>query len=263
MRTHTRPSTFARLRGLMLALALLLAPLLGLATGGTAQAASGDCTTSGVTVTCTFDYSGAAQTWTAPAGVTEATFDLYGAQGQNVFCCNIPRSVGGKGGRVRATLVVVPGATYQVLVGGRNRFNGGGWGRGVGANGGGASDVRSGTFGLADRLLVAGGGGGGSTASNRLSGSVNGGAGGYPNGGGGEGWSGGGGGTQSGGGAGGPNEYGGISASPGSLGQGGDGGEDSYALSGDGGGGGGGGYYGGGGGGGGVFSGSGGGGGSS
>ena len=29
----------------------------------------------------TFNYTGAAQTWTVPAGVTEATFDLYGAQG--------------------------------------------------------------------------------------------------------------------------------------------------------------------------------------
>ena len=107
MRTHTRPSIFGRLRGLMLALALLLAPLLGLATGGTAQAASGDCTTSGVTVTCTFDYTGAVQTWTAPAGVAEATFDLYGAQGGTVYVVET-RGFGGKGGRVRATLVVVP-----------------------------------------------------------------------------------------------------------------------------------------------------------
>ena len=29
----------------------------------------------------TFNFTGAAQTWTVPAGVTEATFDLYGAQG--------------------------------------------------------------------------------------------------------------------------------------------------------------------------------------
>jgi hypothetical protein len=29
----------------------------------------------------TFNYTGAAQTWTVPAGVTEANFDLYGASG--------------------------------------------------------------------------------------------------------------------------------------------------------------------------------------
>ena len=29
----------------------------------------------------TFDFTGAAQTWTVPAGVTSATFDLYGAEG--------------------------------------------------------------------------------------------------------------------------------------------------------------------------------------
>src|SRR5262245_36644944 len=78
MRSHTRPSFLGRLRGLMLALTLLLAPLLGLA-ATPALAASGDCTTSGITVTCTFDYTGAAQTWMVPAGVTEATFDLFGA----------------------------------------------------------------------------------------------------------------------------------------------------------------------------------------
>ena len=34
-----------------------------------AYAASGDCTTSGATVTCTYTYTGAAQTWIVPAGV--------------------------------------------------------------------------------------------------------------------------------------------------------------------------------------------------
>jgi hypothetical protein len=240
---------------LALALALLLVPLLGLATPGTALAASGDCTTSGVTVTCTFDFTGAAQTWTVPAGVTEATFDLYGAQGRegiriirNVFP---DASDGGKGGRVRATLVVVPGTTYQVLIGGVHFNGGGGSGDGAG-NGGGASDVRSGTFGLADRLLVAGGGGGGGVVFS-INGRAYGGAGGYPNGGdayGDRAYSGGGG-TQSGGGAGGLNANNTPGGSPGSLGQGGSGGRHIT-----GGAGGGGGYYGGGGGGGGDSDGS-------
>src|SRR5206468_1266088 len=107
-------NTGPRLRALLLALALLLAPLLGLA--ATPALAAPSCATSGTTVTCTFSYTGAAESWTVPAGVTTATFDLYGAQ-----------SIG-KGGRVTATLAVTPGAIYQVLVGGRHGFNGGGTG---------------------------------------------------------------------------------------------------------------------------------------
>ena len=35
----------------------------------------------GTATTETFNYTGAAQTWTVPAGVTTATFDVYGAEG--------------------------------------------------------------------------------------------------------------------------------------------------------------------------------------
>src|SRR5438477_9636018 len=87
-----------RLRAVLLALALLLPPLLGLA--ATPALAAPSCATSGTTVTCTFSYTGAAKTWTAPAGVTQATFDLYGAQGGGGF------NNGGLGGRVTATLAV-------------------------------------------------------------------------------------------------------------------------------------------------------------
>src|SRR5690349_18906456 len=80
-----------------------LAPILGLASQ--AQAASGGCVTSSGTVTCTFNYTGAAETWTVPAGVTSATFDLYGAG-------DIPGTA--QGGRVRATLAVISGNTYQI-----------------------------------------------------------------------------------------------------------------------------------------------------
>jgi hypothetical protein len=202
----------------LFALALALAPLLALLPT-TAQAAN--CTTNAGTVSCTFDYTGAAETWTVPAGVTQVTFDLYGA-GPTAY----PNS--GKGGRVQAMLAVVPGDTYQILVGGGYGFNGGG------IYGGGASDVRSGGFALADRTLVAGGGG-------PSMGYVFGGDGGYPAGGNGPG---GGGGTQTGGGAGG---FGyGTSGAAGALGQGGAGADlDRYNAYG---GGGGGGYYGGGGG---------------
>lgn len=224
-------SLFTRPVRLLFALALALAPILGLAPAP-AQAASGGCVTNAGTVTCTFKYTGAAETWTVPHGVRRATFDLYGAGA-------VYSGYGGKGGRVRATLDVAPGATYQILVGAGNGFNGGGLGghsnsgEPGGSPGGGASDVRLSPYTLAERLLVAGGGGG--TRGNRGLG----GDGGYPAG------------TSGGGGAGGSQTAGGGGASgagAGSLGQGGAG-EDASGYESYGGGGGGGGYYGGGGGG--------------
>ena len=107
----------------------------------------------------TFNFTGAAQTWTVPSGVIEATFDLHGAQGRPTFGVGDP----GLGGRATATIAVSSGASIQVNVGGQptsaaGGFNGGG--SGVVSGGGGASDIRTGAFGLADRVLVAGGGGG-------------------------------------------------------------------------------------------------------
>jgi hypothetical protein len=115
----------------------------------------------------TFNYTGAAQTWTVPAGVTEATFDLYGAQGAQ------GAGPGGLGGRATATIPLRPGDSIQVNVGGGAQgalggFNGGGnvlAAFGDGGGGGGASDVRIGGTGLTDRVLVAGGGGGGGGCS--------------------------------------------------------------------------------------------------
>ena len=118
------------------------------------------CVSSGSDVECTFSYTGAAQTWTVPDGVTQATFDVYGAQGGNV-----DRS-GGRGGKASATIAVTPGETLQVNVGGAGGaggFNGGAAGGSAnssGGGGGGASDIRTGAFALADRIIVAGGGGG-------------------------------------------------------------------------------------------------------
>lgn len=125
----------------------------------------------------TFDFTGAAQTWTVPAGVTQATFDVYGAVGGDL---NFNLGPGGSGGRATATLLVTPGDTITIVVGGAGEnvdvcqddppeggFNGGGDGGNSvcdGAAGGGASDVRVGGTALTDRVLVAGGGGGTSTA---------------------------------------------------------------------------------------------------
>ena len=143
---------------------VLAVPTLGL--GMLALAAPASATTD------TFSYTGAAQTWTVPAGVTEATFDLYGAQGDgdagSVFDP-------GLGGQATATIAVTAGTSIQVNVGGQGSppeggFNGGGDGAvdnfgQLGSGGGGASDIRIGGTTLEDRVLVAGGGGGGGGAS--------------------------------------------------------------------------------------------------
>lgn len=125
----------------------------------------------------TFGFTGGAQTWTVPAGVTQATFDVHGAMGGDL---NFDLGPGGSGGRATATLMVTPGDEIRIVVGGAGEnvdvcqdrppnggFNGGGNGGNsvcAGAAGGGASDVRIGGTGLDDRKLVAGGGGGASTA---------------------------------------------------------------------------------------------------
>jgi hypothetical protein len=117
----------------------------------------------------TFNFTGAAQTWTVPAGVIEATFDLHGASGGG-FAPGATRFLAGLGGRATATIPVAPGDSIQVNVGGQGArptggFNGGGTGTGggagsPGAGGGGASDIRIDGTDLDDRVLVAGGGGG-------------------------------------------------------------------------------------------------------
>ncbi|GAA4506824.1 hypothetical protein GCM10023172_36530 [Hymenobacter ginsengisoli] len=182
----------------------------------------------------TFAATGAAQTYTVPAGVTRLAVSASGAQGGSFASLS---SFGGKGAQVQTTLAVVPGEVLNVYVGTAGTsstsltsqapggFNGGGnSSRDPSAGGGGATDLRRGTT----KLVVAAGGGGADYQNG-----FNGGDGGAPNGNAGStlnytGWAGSGG-TQTAGGS-----------SGGSLGQGGQG---------NAGGGGGGGYYGGGGGG--------------
>jgi Divergent InlB B-repeat domain len=112
--------------------------------------------------------------WVVPAGVTTATFEVFGAQGGGTG-----GSRGGAGGKTVATIVVTPGETLKINVGGAGPTLGwtggsnGGNGAGsyvcadagggllcLGGGGGGASDVRQGGTATANRVLVAGGGGG-------------------------------------------------------------------------------------------------------
>lgn len=236
--------------------------------GTTAAHAAPAPPSTGATTTVTFTYTGAAQFWTAPAGVTSATFDADGASG------GPGTSLGADGGSATGTLAVSSGQSYQIMVGGGGSssypgaghggggFNGGGNGgynssenEGAGG-GGGASDLRfvgggctaASPCGLADRLIVAAGAGGdgdGNDAAAGAGGGLTGGAGAtgsgdFPG-------SGGGGGTQTAGGAAGAGTGdGGVAGDAGTLGVGGAG--DSGSGDGGSGGGGGGGYYGGGGG---------------
>lgn len=127
----------------------------------------------------TFAHTGAAQSYTVPAGVTSLTVQLWGAQGYSAT-----NYAGGLGGYATGTLAVTPGSVLGVYVGGRgieaigNRvrmgggFNGGGDGQNNGTGsgrvggGGGASDIRVGGSALSDRVVVAGGGGGATNNTN-------------------------------------------------------------------------------------------------
>ncbi len=169
----------------------------------------------------TFSYTGGAQTWTVPCGVSSITVAAYGAQGGS------NNGTGGLGGYATGVISVSPGQVYTIYVGGAGGagtagYNGGGYctsfdGSSYGGGGGGASDVRNsgGT-----KLIVAGGGGGGGY----FTGSSNGGAGGGTSGVAGAcavgycgSYAGGGGGTQSAGGAAGATS---SYSAAGSLGQG-------------------------------------------
>jgi hypothetical protein len=170
----------------------------------------------------TFAFTGGAQAFTVPAGVTSITIEAFGAQGGTGLTNPNTGGAAGLGGSVRATLTVTPGTVYQVNVGGRGAD--GAFGVSGGAGGGGASDVRTGGNTLNDRVLVAGGGGGGGLGDGTGAGGAGGSGGGLigANGGGTTtGAGGGGGGTQSAGGSGGG---GGAAGASGTLGQGGNGG---------------------------------------
>lgn len=112
--------------------------------------------------TQTFIYTGSFQSFTVPVGVTSITVDAYGAQGGS----NSPSTNVNFGGHVHADLPVTPGAYIDIFVGGQatdliGGYNGGGNGESAGKGGGGASDIRIGGNGLANRVIVAGGAGGG------------------------------------------------------------------------------------------------------
>ncbi|MEY4981058.1 MAG: hypothetical protein RL174_396, partial [Actinomycetota bacterium] len=117
--------------------------------------------------TVTFPFKADYYTWTAPSGISNLRFDLYGAQGGG--------AAGGKGGQVSGTFNTVPTSLYfyvggQGVIGDWNPggYNGGG-DAGYGSNnagpGGGRTemrtDVRALTYASQQAALVIAGGGGG------------------------------------------------------------------------------------------------------
>ena len=145
--------------------------------GGTPAPDSG--TASGTT----FAFTGAAQLYQVPAGVSSVGVRAVGAQG------GTGTSRAGYGADVAAKVAVTAGQVLAVLAGGRGGngdgcgaltcgdpqagnsiggFNGGGTntfagaGTGRGTGGGGATDLRRGSWRLENRVVVAGGGGGSS-----------------------------------------------------------------------------------------------------
>jgi hypothetical protein len=122
-----------------------------------------------------FNYTGSAQTFTVPAGVTSISVDAYGASSTVICATYQVNGAGGEGlgGRVQSTLSVTPGQTLNIYVGGSSNYCGQsgwpsayvGWNGGAGGyrrGGGGATDIRIGGTSLADRVIVSGGGGSGS-----------------------------------------------------------------------------------------------------
>jgi trimeric autotransporter adhesin len=118
----------------------------------------------------TFEYTGTAQTFKVPAGVTSIGITATGGSGGAGYGYSGSHSApGGLAGRVKATIAVTPGQRLSIFVGGdgsHGGYNGGGISEESYGIGGGASDVRQGGDGLNDRVVVgAGGGGGGSDGS--------------------------------------------------------------------------------------------------
>ncbi len=142
-----------------------------------------------------FSYTGGVQNFPVPGGVSLIKISAWGAEGRQ----NAGGVLGGLGGFATGILAVTPGQTLFVCVGGGGNisamggFNGGGNAGTstslLGVGGGGASDVRVGGSSLSHRVIVAAGGGG--AGGNRVSsttggrGTGGGGGGGYYGGGGG------------------------------------------------------------------------------
>lgn len=120
----------------------------------------------------TFSYTAANQTWTVPENVTTIFVEVYGAQGGD----HPEGFIGGKGGLVKGYMVVTPGTTLFLTVGGKSTtktavygFGGnGGYSTSNNAkisNAGGGLSCISTAFPISHSNVIIVAGGGGSSAS--------------------------------------------------------------------------------------------------
>lgn len=119
----------------------------------------------------TFSYTGNAQTFVVPAGVTSIDVKIWGAGGGG----HNNGSKGGAGAFVKGTLPVTSGESLTIIVGGGGLYNNGsnqtrdggygfgGKGNGYSASGGGLSGIFIGTPSQSTARVIAGGGGGGNS----------------------------------------------------------------------------------------------------
>lgn len=126
--------------------------------------------------TITFNFTGAQQSWTVPAGITKIGVEIFGAQGGGTNA--------GKGGKVTAELAVTSGSTLIIVVGGQPTnanavYGGGGVGGSNGATttrngfaGGGLAGIYLTSISQANALAIAGGGGGNSGLSGQIGGAA-------------------------------------------------------------------------------------------
>jgi hypothetical protein len=166
------------------ALATVAAAMVMAGGPGTPAAAAPACTFADGVITCAFSSIDAAEPWVVPDSMLAAKVTLNGAGGGHFHI----GSPGGSGGKATAQIASVPGATWELRVGGPGLpveacnaqdgvrpggFNGGGAGGQwpdepfdpcESASGGGATDLRIGGNAPEHRVLVAGGGGGATNA---------------------------------------------------------------------------------------------------
>ncbi len=132
--------------------------------------------------TCTYTVVGS-DTFTVPAGVTQATIVAIGGKGGNYFIDGPPITgrPGGPGGQATATLAVTPGQVLQVDVAGRGvngtaDFRTGGMGNGPRGGTGALGGFGGSNGGVAGALGDARGANGGTAATNGGNGSGGGGS---------------------------------------------------------------------------------------
>jgi hypothetical protein len=115
-------------------------------------------------VTCSYNGTtgadGTTQSWTVPTGVTQATFDVYGAQGGGAF--------GANGGEATGLFAVTSGTSFTIVVGGEGGTPFGCTGTGAGAGGFGGGGT-GGTAVPSQGFYCDGGGGGGASVVDNAS----------------------------------------------------------------------------------------------